>query len=417
MKHRKSILWMTAVLLGMTAVFDVEASDIETVSQDINIMPSGDMAEYRPSKPMEFLSGQDAEELDEIMKNYDPDGDSLLLNKAKSYYYYEKLDSVAKEIYDVMYGVAQDPVNEGNIGFMMTDIDPQSEEYYYEFNIAYRALCFDHPELFWLYSGEEAEMYYLSEAVDYGGFYFVYIKMLEPYTNYEGQMKAFNNAAEEFLADIDQNVSEYEIVRQIHDKLIEKVNYDDPVESNQVTLARGQDLAHTAYGALVADSSGNSCYAVCDGYTLAMEYLLQQCGIEVAFIGGLAGTSEQDAGGHAWNIVKVDGEWYELDSTWDDAGSVEDDLTPGTAEYDYVMEALNDATYREKIDHFLFLVSTDTIRHFVPGEEYTYITQDQQFDFQMVGESVHIRLNSSNTEAICDAAIISLAPDSMQNYK
>lgn len=417
MKHRKSILWMTAVLLGMTAVFDVEASDIETVSQDINIMPSGDMAEYRPSKPMEFLSGQDAEELDEIMKNYDPDGDSLLFNKAKSYYYYEKLDSVAKEIYDVMYGVAQDPVNEGNIGFMMTDIDPQSEEYYYEFNIAYRALCFDHPELFWLYSGEEAEMYYLSEAVDYGGFYFVYIKMLEPYTNYEGQMKAFNNAAEEFLADIDQNVSEYEIVRQIHDKLIEKVNYDDPVESNQVTLARGQDLAHTAYGALVADSSGNSCYAVCDGYTLAMEYLLQQCGIEVAFIGGLAGTSEQDAGGHAWNIVKVDGEWYELDSTWDDAGSVEDDLTPGTAEYDYVMEALNDATYREKIDHFLFLVSTDTIRHFVPGEEYTYITQDQQFDFQMVGESVHIRLNSSNTEAICDAAIISLAPDSMQNYK
>ena len=417
MKHRKSILWMTAVLLGMTAVFDVEASDIETVSQDINIMPSGDMAEYRPSKPMEFLSGQDAEELDEIMKNYDPDGDSLLLNKAKSYYYYEKLDSVAKEIYDVMYGVAQDPVNEGNIGFMMTDIDPQSEEYYYEFNIAYRALCFDHPELFWLYSGEEAEMYYLSEAVDYGGFYFVYIKMLEPYTNYEGQMKAFNNAAEEFLADIDQNVSEYEIVRQIHDKLIEKVNYDDPVESNQVTLARGQDLAHTAYGALVADSSGNSCYAVCDGYTLAMEYLLQQCGIEVAFIGGLAGTSEQDAGGHAWNIVKVDGEWYELDSTWDDAGSVDDDLTPGTAEYDYVMEALNDATYREKIDHFLFLVSTDTIRHFVPGEEYTYTTQDQQFDFQMVGESVHIRLNSSNTEAICDAAIISLAPDSMQNYK
>lgn len=417
MKHRKSILWMTAVLLGMTAVFDVEASDIETVSQDINIMPSGDMAEYRPSKPMEFLSGQDAEELDEIMKNYDPDGDSLLLNKAKSYYYYEKLDSVAKEIYDVMYGVAQDPVNEGNIGFMMTDIDPQSEEYYYEFNIAYRALCFDHPELFWLYSGEEAEMYYLSEAVDYGGFYFVYIKMLEPYTNYEGQMNAFNNAAEEFLADIDQNVSEYEIVRQIHDKLIEKVNYDDPVESNQVTLARGQDLAHTAYGALVADSSGNSCYAVCDGYTLAMEYLLQQCEIEVAFIGGLAGTSEQDAGGHAWNIVKVDGEWYELDSTWDDAGSVEDDLTPGTAEYDYVMEALNDATYREKIDHFLFLVSTDTIRHFVPGEEYTYTTQDQQFDFQMVGESVHIRLNSSNTEAICDAAIISLAPDSMQNYK
>lgn len=69
-------------------------------------------------------------------------------------------------------------------------------------------------------------------------------------------------------------------------------------------MGPGPDLAHTAYGCLVADSSGNPNYAVCDGYTLAMEYLLQQCGIEAAFIGGMAGFSQADAGGHAWNIVK-----------------------------------------------------------------------------------------------------------------
>lgn len=117
-------------------------------------------------------------------------------------------------------------------------------------------------------------------------------------------MNAFNAAAASFLADINQDASDYEIVRQIHDKLIDLVNYNDPVGDGEVEWERGQDLAHTAYGCLVADSSGNPNYAVCDGYTLAMEYLLQQCGIEAAFIGGMAGSSQADAGGHAWNIVK-----------------------------------------------------------------------------------------------------------------
>lgn len=105
-------------------------------------------------------------------------------------------------------------------------------------------------------------MVYLSEAVNYGGFYFVYIKMAEPFTNYETQMNAFNAAAASFLADINQDASDYEIVRQIHDKLINLVNYNDPVGDGDVEWDRGQDLAHTAYGCLVADSSGNPNYAV-----------------------------------------------------------------------------------------------------------------------------------------------------------
>ena len=145
-----------------------------------NQMPTGDLAEYTPSKPMELLSGQDAAKLDEIMSTYNGSGSSLLKNTSKSYYYYENLDPVAKEIYDVMLGVAQDPVSEGNIGLMMTDIDPQSQDYYYEFNVAYRALCFDHPELFWLYSGQEAEMVYLSEQSITGAFILSILKWQSP---------------------------------------------------------------------------------------------------------------------------------------------------------------------------------------------------------------------------------------------
>lgn len=414
-KKRISIAIAASFLLGSQSEVMTLAS--ENIAGITPSMPTGDIAEFRPSKPLELLSSQEAQELDEMMASYNENGQSLLNNQSASYFYYDHLSSNPKQIYDVLFEVAQDPVSEGNIGFMMTDMDPCSDEFYADFNTAYRALCFDHPELFWLYSGEEAEMIYLSEAVNMGGFYFVYIKMDEPFYNFQEQMTEFNKAVDAFFMDIDKTGSDYDIVKQVHDKLINLVNYNDPVAEDAYAQLKGQDLAHTAYGALVSDSHGIANYAVCDGYTLALEYLLQQCGIEVAFIGGIAGASEADAGGHAWNIVKIEDQWYEIDSTWDDAGSLEDDLDPDAFEDQYYLEALNDPAYRDKLDHFLFLISTEDITHFVPGEEYGYITNDKMYLLQLVSESVHIRMGRCDWGSDCDAQIISLAPDAMQSYR
>ena len=62
---------------------------------------------------------------------------------------------------------------------------------------------------------------------------------------------------------------------------------------------------YTAYGALVSRD------AVCMGYALAYDYLLEQVGIDNYFC-------ESDALNHAWNIVKVNGKWYHVDVTHDD---------------------------------------------------------------------------------------------------
>ncbi len=402
---------MTASFMQNAVVFaDDEFSIIDNINR-----PTGDMAVREPSDPMEMLSGEDVEELNQQMQNYTQKYSDLLINHAVNYYYYNNLDPIAKEIYDVMYGVCKDPVSEGNIGLMMTDMDPQSDEFYYEFNMASRAICFDHPELFWLYSREEAQMGYSSEAVSQNGFYFVYILMSDRYEDFEEDMTAFNNAAQAFLADIDTGISEYETIRQIHDKLIDLVNYNDPA-ADAIRFSRGQDLAHTAYGALVADSSGIANYAVCDGYTLAFEYLLQQCGIETVFIGGMAGSDEASAGMHAWSLVKMDGAWYEVDTTWDDNGSLYDDLTEGTVEYQYYTEALDNAAYRETIDHAFFLVSTEQISHFVPDDTYTYETQDGQYLLYLVSESIHHRLSDVEDYDDYDAEIISTAPMAVSDY-
>lgn len=416
MRNRAKIRVLSGILTAALLMGAVPAGAQELLPAGGGLnLPTGDMAVHKPSQPMKLLSAADAQELNDQMAGYTPQAETLLVNNAVSYYYYERLEPIAKEIYDVMYGVAKDPVSEGNIGLMMTDMDPNGDEFYQQFNVAYRAICFDHPELFWLYSGEEAEMVYSSEAINQNGFYFVYIRMLEPFLGFEEQMRAFNQAASEFLADIDTGISEYETIRQVHDKLIDLVNYNDPA-ANAISFGGGQDLAHTAYGALVEDSSGNPNYAVCDGYTLALEYLLQQCGIDTVFIGGMAGATLDTVGGHAWNMIKMDGVWYETDSTWNDSGSMLDDLTPGTMEYTYLSEALSDAEYREKLDHYLFLVSTEEIEHFVPGDEYDYITKDQQYVWSLVSESVRYRMDKLEDDTV-DSSIIALAPVAMQSYR
>lgn len=54
---------------------------------------------------------------------------------------------------------------------------------------------------------------------------------------------------------------------------------------------------------------------VCQSYAYAYEMMLKMIGIECVYITGTAG-----GGPHGWNLVKLGGEWYHVDVTWDDPG-------------------------------------------------------------------------------------------------
>ena len=95
--------------------------------------------------------------------------------------------------------------------------------------------------------------------------------------------------------------TDYEIVYAVNEYLCDNVDFPDSEPYASVT--------HTAYGAL-----NNGC-AVCEGYACAAVLILRGCGVESDIeVGECAG------GGHAWNLVKVDGAWYQLDVCWDDGG-------------------------------------------------------------------------------------------------
>ena len=356
------------------------------------------------------VSTEEMQQIDRSMRAFVPAADSLIKNKAKDFYYYSQLNTFQQDMYDAIMMITEYPDQEDNYSILFTDVNPESDAFYKDMGTVYTALTLDHPELFWMRNFSEAEICAVSDEVEEDSIYAVYFFFAEPYKNYKTEMTAFNSAAEGFLSDIDTGGSEMDTAIQIHDKLIEMVTYDEDTAEEDV--ARGGDLAHSAYGALVKNSVGLEHTAVCDGYSLAFLYLLQQVGIEAAVVPGVAG-SEDAFGGHAWNIVNLDGTWYEVDATWDDSlesleAEINDPANKSIDGYAYFKEAIEDADYRNVLTHYLYGVSTPSIRHYTPSDDEVYITNDQLYVIDLLGESEHIRDDEADPDSFYGGLVASL---------
>lgn len=85
----------------------------------------------------------------------------------------------------------------------------------------------------------------------------------------------------------------------IHDRICELATYYKYTDIKEVP-----DECHGIYGCFV---SGN---AVCDGLSKALQITLDKVGIESVIV---TGNLQNQA--HAWNLVKLDGNWYHVDIT------------------------------------------------------------------------------------------------------
>ena len=112
----------------------------------------------------------------------------------------------------------------------------------------------------------------------------------------ESDLALYQRAVQIHSALADPTMSEYQQVKAFHDYLCETVTYTE----------RGQ-ASHTAYGALVDGA------AVCQGYTQAMDLLCFLSGIDCEYIFGSSRGQN-----HSWVRVNVEGQWYNVDTTWDD---------------------------------------------------------------------------------------------------
>lgn len=107
---------------------------------------------------------------------------------------------------------------------------------------------------------------------------------------------------------ITADMTEFLKVKAIHDYMVMNVDYDyDDYLADTIPAS-----SYTAEGAL------DTGYVVCAGYAKLFKLLCNNAGIECDYVVGWGGIEL-----HAWNQVKVDGEWYNVDVTWDDPVSLE----------------------------------------------------------------------------------------------
>lgn len=101
--------------------------------------------------------------------------------------------------------------------------------------------------------------------------------------------------------------SDYEKIKATHDYLIEYNNYHIGSDGPYRALYKGQTN--------------------CNGYALAFMAIMRECGIPCTY---------ETGDNHAWNSVQLDGEWYNIDVTWDDTGVWDKE---GGVLYDYFLKS------------------------------------------------------------------------------
>ncbi|SDB42726.1 Transglutaminase-like superfamily protein [Ruminococcaceae bacterium FB2012] len=96
-----------------------------------------------------------------------------------------------------------------------------------------------------------------------------------------------------------EGYSDFDRVLYFHDYIIAGCDYSE-----------ASDSAWSAYGCLIDGK------AVCEGYSKALIALCEETGMLCLPVGGSTDREGQEL--HMWNKVMMDGEWYNMDLTWDD---------------------------------------------------------------------------------------------------
>ena len=154
------------------------------------------------------------------------------------------------------------------------------------------------------------------EASSQGSGYDVHITFTFTYLSDADQEAQMDQAVADLLSSLDlSSKTDYQKIKAIYDYICSNITYDyDNLYDDSYTLK------HSSYAALINKK------AVCQGYASLFYRLALEAGIDARVISG-------DSGGpHAWNIVKIEGSYYNLDSTWD----------AGNTEYEYFLKNAKD---------------------------------------------------------------------------
>jgi len=181
----------------------------------------------------------------------------------------------------------------------------------------FQAVLDDHPELFYAdgYSYTRYTRGDATVAIEFTGKY-----NCSPEEAVK-RSKAIEKEVDRLLAQAPAGNDDYAKIKYTYETLILNTDYDMEAPNNQ-----------NIYSVFVDRRS------VCQGYAKAFQYLMNRMGVKCTLA---QGTVRETGEGHAWNLLKADGEFYYVDATWGDISyrSEQDEETeniPPEISYEYL---------------------------------------------------------------------------------
>lgn len=301
-----------------------EESSIPKTSSTESVISTPEKAEPKPSVQVsvevkveetivtdkEIKEPETNETIDEIIINNKQNS----INESD---YYQYSSSTEKE--KKLYRSVVDTIYQGK---NIVDVSKQSASYDEVVNVFQKVLA-DYPQFFYisrycmLAYGSKSEyvnalilLYTDGETTD------VFDQSLNLTTSanrtiINEKIATLQSCVETIIEKIPTNLSEVLKEKMIHDYVVNNISYDyeaaKNIENYEMTVPHSFDI----YGALIWKKS------VCEGYSKLFQYLCYNIGINATQV---IGTS--NGGNHMWNAVKIDGEWYQIDATWNDTENI-----------------------------------------------------------------------------------------------
>lgn len=163
--------------------------------------------------------------------------------------------------------------------------------------------------------------------------------------NYSELTKSYSNVTEDDINTINSilnsiikpGMTETEKIRTVHNWIVCNTTYNDKYYD------RGDSFNHVSN--LLNNKTG-----VCQGYSVTFYIFMKQMGIPCTLVMG-----KTDNVSHAWNAVKLDGNWYYIDVTWDDPVVNGTSNYPGgdNISYEYLLCTYNHISMTHTEDNYI----------------------------------------------------------------
>jgi len=287
--------------------------------------------------------------------------DGSILDEYQNKYYYSKLNAKQKMLYEMLYRGVTAHIEEIDITRLecnSTDVEK-----------AFYAMDYDNPQFFWLSSGYTYS--YIGNTIYY----------VQPtYSRTAKEAAAIQPKVEALADSIIENAMKkddlFERILYIHDVIVNRTDY---------TLTGGEHIRDID-GVLINGK------ALCEGYAKSFAYLCQLMGIECICVIG------DSDGPHMWNLVKLDGEWYHMDTTFDDPiGEVPSCI------YSYFCVTEEQISQTHDIDDFLSIpkATADEYNYYNAKGITVYTSARTAYSMLLVQAAANYARGEKHTEVIC----------------